>query len=62
MISAQENSYRQCIAAQGTDCHMVFGPMQVLTPQLIAALIGIGLLALMPVAVKFWRTRSHAAM
>ena len=62
VISAQENSYRQCIAAQGTDCHMVFGPMQVLTPQLIAALIGIGLLALMPVAVKFWRTRSHAAM
>jgi uncharacterized membrane protein YdjX (TVP38/TMEM64 family) len=62
VMSAQENSYRQCIAAQGTDCHMVFDSMAVLTPQLIAAFIGIALLALMPVAVKFWRTRSHAAM
>jgi uncharacterized membrane protein YdjX (TVP38/TMEM64 family) len=62
VMAAQENSYRQCVAAQGTDCHMVFDSMEVLTPQLIAAFIGIALLALMPVAVKFWRTRSHAAM
>jgi hypothetical protein len=39
----------------------VFEPADVLTPQLIAALVALGLLALMPVAVKFWRTRSRTA-
>ena len=62
VITAQKNSYDQCIAAKGPDCHMVFDPMDILTPQLIAALIALGLLALVPVAVKYWRARSHAAM
>ena len=61
VISAQRSSYEQCIAGQGSDCHMVFDPMDVLTPQLIAALVALGLLALMPMAVKYWRARSHAA-
>src|SRR5262249_26262358 len=61
VISAQENSYPQCIAAQGTDCHMGFGAMQGLSPQPIAALTGSGLLARMPVAVKVWRTSADAA-
>jgi uncharacterized membrane protein YdjX (TVP38/TMEM64 family) len=59
MIAAQKNSYDQCIAATGADCRLVFEPADVLTPQLIAALVALGLLALMPVAVKFWRTRSR---
>jgi uncharacterized membrane protein YdjX (TVP38/TMEM64 family) len=62
VIAAQENSYRQCVAAQVSDCHMVFDPMDVLTPQMITAFIAIGLLALMPVALKYWRARSHAAL
>src|SRR5215468_4513963 len=57
VISAQENSYRQCLAAQGSDCRMVFNTMDVLTPQLVTALIALGLLALLPVAVKYWRAR-----
>lgn len=61
MIAAQKNSYDQCIAATGADCRLVFEPADVLTPQLIAALVALGLLALMPVAVKFWRTRSRIA-
>ena len=61
MIAAQKNSYDQCIAAKGADCRLVFEPADVLTPQLIAALVALGLLALMPVAVKFWRTRSRTA-
>jgi uncharacterized membrane protein YdjX (TVP38/TMEM64 family) len=61
MIAAQKNSYDQCIAATGADCRLVFEPADVLTPQLIAALVALGLLALMPVAVKFWRTRSRTA-
>jgi len=60
VISAQRSSYEQCIAGQGSDCHMVFDPMDVLTPQLIAALVALGLLALMPMAVKYWRARRSA--
>ena len=41
---------------------MAFDPMDMLTPQLIVALIALGLLALMPVVVKYWRARSRAAM
>jgi uncharacterized membrane protein YdjX (TVP38/TMEM64 family) len=61
MIGAQKNSYDQCIAASGTDCRLAFDPADVLTPQLIAALVALGLLALMPVLVKYWRARSRTA-
>jgi uncharacterized membrane protein YdjX (TVP38/TMEM64 family) len=61
MIAAQKNSYDQCIAAKGPDCRLAFDPAGVLTPQLIAALVALGLLALMPVAVKYWRARSRTA-
>ena len=59
MIAAQKNSYDQCIAAGGADCRLAFYPADVLTPQLIAALVALGLLALMPVVVKYWRARSR---
>ena len=61
MIAAQKNSYDQCVAAKGPDCRLAFDPADVLTPQLIAALVALGLLALMPVAVKYWRARSRTA-
>jgi len=61
VILEQKNSYHQCVAAQGSDCHLVFDPMGVLTPQMITALIAIGLLALVPVVLKYWRARSRAA-
>jgi len=38
---------------------LAFDPADVLTPQLIAALVALGLLALMPVVVKYWRARSR---
>jgi uncharacterized membrane protein YdjX (TVP38/TMEM64 family) len=59
VITAQKNSYHQCIAAKGNECHMAFDPMDLLTPQLIGALVALGLLALMPVAVRHWRARSR---
>ena len=59
MIAAQKNSYDQCIAAGGADCRLAFYLADVLTPQLIAALFALGLLALMPVVVKYWRARSR---
>jgi len=45
----------------GPDCRLAFDPADVLTPQLIAALVALGLLALMPVVVKYWRARSRTA-
>ena len=50
MIAAQKNSYNRCIAAGARLS------ADVLTPQPIAALVA---LALMPVVVKYWRTRSR---
>jgi hypothetical protein len=41
---------------------MAFDPTDALTPQLIAALVALGLLALMPVMVKYWRARSRTAI
>ncbi len=62
VITAQKNSYYHCIAAKGPDCRMAFDPTDVLTPQLIAALVALGLLALMPVLLKYWRARSRTAI
>jgi hypothetical protein len=40
---------------------MTFDPMDVLTTRMITALFALALLALLPVAVKYWRTRSRTA-
>ena len=56
----QKDSYRQCMASGEDTCRMVFDPSDVLTPQLIAALVGLGLLALIPVVVKRWRAHARA--
>jgi len=57
MIAPQEAAYRACIAAGSTDCRIVFDPANVLTPTLLAALVGLGLLALVPVLARrlLWR-------
>jgi len=59
VITAQKNLYDRCVAAKGSDCHMAFDPGEVLTPPLIAALVALGLLALVPVVLKYWRGRSR---
>ena len=60
VIAAQKNSYQQCLASGEEICRMVFDPSDVLTPQLIAALVGLGLLALIPAVVKRWRAHARA--
>jgi uncharacterized membrane protein YdjX (TVP38/TMEM64 family) len=60
VIAAQAASFQACIAAGRADCRIHFEPTQVLTPQLIAALIALGLLALVPVVVRRWRARRQA--
>jgi len=60
VIAAQEAANHDCLTAGRTDCHMVFDAKDVLTPQLIGALVALGLLALVPVLVKRLRARSRA--
>jgi uncharacterized membrane protein YdjX (TVP38/TMEM64 family) len=61
VISAQETRYRACRAAGAIDCQIHFEPASVLTPTLLAALAGLGLLALIPVLAKrFWCRHSPA--
>jgi uncharacterized membrane protein YdjX (TVP38/TMEM64 family) len=52
VIQAQASMYHACLAAGRTDCRLDFDPAAALTPQLIGALIALGLLALAPVAVR----------
>ena len=60
VIVAQSHSHRDCLAAGRPDCAMSFDAKDILTPQLIGALVALGLLALVPVVVKRLRARSRA--
>jgi uncharacterized membrane protein YdjX (TVP38/TMEM64 family) len=62
VITAQKNLYDQCIVAKRIDCRMVFEPAEVLTPRLVAALVALGLLALMPIVLKYCRGRSRTVI
>lgn len=62
VIAAQKGAYKACLGAGRTDCQMTFNAKDVLTPELIGALVALGLLALVPVIVKRLRARSRASM
>ena len=59
-IAAQSESYRACVATGSSDCRVAFDIDTALTPSLIAALVGLGVLALIPVAMKRLRARRLA--
>jgi uncharacterized membrane protein YdjX (TVP38/TMEM64 family) len=52
VIDAQAATYHACLAAGRGDCRVDFDSGAVLTPQLIGALVALGLLALIPVVVR----------
>jgi uncharacterized membrane protein YdjX (TVP38/TMEM64 family) len=52
VVQAQASAHAACLAAGGADCRLDFDPSAALTPQLIGALVALGLLALVPVVVK----------
>lgn len=62
IIAAQKNAYDACMVAGHAGCHLSFNAAGILTPELIGALIALGLLALVPAVVKRLRARSRAAM
>ncbi|HEU4661606.1 MAG TPA: VTT domain-containing protein [Pseudolabrys sp.] len=51
IIAAQQATYRICVDGGGVDCRMNFSPQDVLTPHLLCALVGLAVLALVPVVV-----------
>lgn len=57
VITAQQKAFADCLASGAADCRLAFDARDVLTPQLIAALVALGLLALLPVLVRHLRAR-----
>lgn len=60
VIRAQGASYNACVAAGRTDCRLDFDVKAAVTPELLAALAALGVIALVPIAVKRWRARRVA--
>jgi uncharacterized membrane protein YdjX (TVP38/TMEM64 family) len=55
VIAAQETQYQACLDAGRTDCRVHFDLSEALTPTLLGALAGFGVLALVPVfARRLW--------
>ena len=52
VIAGKREAQRACQAAGGDDCALRFGLGDVLTPQLLAALAALALVAMIPVAVR----------
>jgi uncharacterized membrane protein YdjX (TVP38/TMEM64 family) len=61
VVRAQGVAYHACLSAGRADCHIDFNFRTVMTPELIAALVALGIIALVPVVVKRLRARSRMA-
>jgi uncharacterized membrane protein YdjX (TVP38/TMEM64 family) len=51
-IEAQQIVYQTCVNAQRADCRLDFDLKAALTPELVAALLALGVIALVPVIVR----------
>jgi hypothetical protein len=60
VIRAQAAAYNACLAAGRSDCSLDFDVKAAVTPELLAALAALGVIALIPVVVKRWRARRVA--
>jgi uncharacterized membrane protein YdjX (TVP38/TMEM64 family) len=59
VIEAQQSRYQSCLAKTGAggqeSCSYALDPEALLTPELIAGLVALGVVALIPVAVRWFR-------
>jgi uncharacterized membrane protein YdjX (TVP38/TMEM64 family) len=55
VFAVQSKAFAACRAAGGHDCRFDLSLSSVLTPGVLAALVALGLLALLPVALRRWR-------
>ena len=60
VAAAQQSTYDACIQAGRSDCTLTISPQQLVTQELILAFAAIGVVALIPVAVKRLRRRKGA--
>lgn len=58
-IASQAESFHACEMAGRADCKIDFDIAMALKPQLVAGLVALGLIALIPVAVKRLQARKH---
>lgn len=61
VVAAQKAAYQSCVVAGQADCRLEFQINAALTPQLLAALAALGVLALIPVVVRRVRGRSRVS-
>jgi uncharacterized membrane protein YdjX (TVP38/TMEM64 family) len=54
-IAAQSAAYANCISDGLATCDLRFRPTALLTPEMIAAFVALGIVALIPIAVKRWK-------
>lgn len=59
-IVAQEAGFKACLAAGKEGCKLAFDLRDAVTPELIAGLVALGLVALIPIAVRRLRGRRDA--
>lgn len=60
VIVAQKVRFDACVASGAKGCTLSIDPKSLVTPELVLALGGLALVALIPVALKFIRTRKPA--
>jgi uncharacterized membrane protein YdjX (TVP38/TMEM64 family) len=58
IIAKHESMRDECLAAGRGDCTVDFNAKSLLTTELVAALAILGILALVPIAIRHWRSRS----
>ena len=59
IITAQQQAYHECVTQQGAaNCQFTLDAGALVTPQLLAAFAALGVVALIPVAVRKWKARS----
>jgi uncharacterized membrane protein YdjX (TVP38/TMEM64 family) len=61
VVRAQAAPYEACLAAGRSDCRLDFDLKAAVTPEVLAALVALGMLALLPILVKRWRARAQDA-
>ncbi len=57
IIAAQKVSYESCLASGAAGCQLTIDPSALVTHQLLLALGGLAIVAMIPIAMKKWRGR-----
>ncbi|MGL5737015.1 MAG: TVP38/TMEM64 family protein [Beijerinckiaceae bacterium] len=60
ILAAQTAAFDACVAGGGTGCKITFSPKSLLTPVMLAALAALGVIALIPVAIRRLRGQRAA--